>query len=195
MSRRRERKYNLEKAVAKREARLAQAAAMAERVYSLPPAERPYGVRGVYPKPPYYPKNADGLTPCRWCQKPQKKGWCSKECVADFFARSDWNTIASNIRKRDKVCRICGGQRARAGREWTIHAEYGYMHEGRACDLVYSWEVDHIKAVSEGGDDHPDNLRLLCGRCHLEITNAQATRWAAERRQARSALAGQQDLL
>ena len=27
-------------------------------------------------------------------------------------------------------------------------------------------EVDHIIPVSMGGSDHPDNLRLLCVRCH-----------------------------
>jgi 5-methylcytosine-specific restriction endonuclease McrA len=26
-------------------------------------------------------------------------------------------------------------------------------------------EVDHVVRVADGGSDHPDNLRAICGRC------------------------------
>lgn len=52
------------------------------------------------------------------------------------------------------------------------------------------WECDHIEAKADGGPDHPDNLRLLCIRCHKERTKVQARDRAAVRRAAkRKALA------
>lgn len=36
-----------------------------------------------------------------------------------------------------------------------------------------SYEVDHIKPFSEGGSDHPSNLRLLCRACHGRVTIRQ----------------------
>lgn len=177
----------------------------AARVYSLPPAERPYGQRGKYPKPPYYPKNADGTTPCRWCSTPVAPGkrsriWCSQDCVAEFMRRGHWPTMARYITKRDQVCRMCGGGRyditapqlhysggqlfdGKPWVFWQISArEGGPDHRPQACPLKISWSVDHIVAVKDGGTDDPQNLRLLCGRCHGEVTAAQHKRWALERR-------------
>jgi hypothetical protein len=34
------------------------------------------------------------------------------------------------------------------------------------------WQVDHILAVSLGGDNHPSNLQTLCLECHGEKTKA-----------------------
>jgi 5-methylcytosine-specific restriction endonuclease McrA len=188
---------------------------MGEFVYQLAPGERPYGQRGVYPKPPYYPKNADGLTPCRWCRTPTKRGWCSQDCVAEFMRRGHWPTMARFITKRDKVCRLCGGQRSHVTearphfdvdscRTWT-HVEWTRMSRDAAagledrrpwaCRLEYTWAVDHIVAVKEGGTDDPANLRLLCGRCHNEVSAEQAARWAAERRAAVASTSGQVPLL
>jgi hypothetical protein len=183
-------------------------------VYALPPDQRPYGQRGVYPKPPYYPKNADGLKPCRWCQHPSKRGWCSEECVAEFMRRGHWPTMARFITKRDGVCRLCGGARPNISgarphfdvdtlQRWTIHEwramtleaeQGGEDRRPYACRLEYTWAVDHIVAVADGGTDDPNNLRLLCGRCHSEVTAAQHARWAAARRAAKRASSGQKPL-
>lgn len=205
--------YNLEKSAARARERRETMAEMAARIYALPPADRPYGQRGVYPKPPYYPKNANGLKPCRWCQTPTKRGWCGKECVAEFMRRGHWPTMAKFITKRDRVCQLCGGQRpnitdARPHFElepaaaWSSSidswaAQSADARNGlpdrrpHACPVEYSFAVDHIIAVKDGGTDDPANLRLLCGRCHGEVTAAQHQRWARERRAASSAAAGQ----
>lgn len=188
-------------------------------IYAMPPAERPYGQRGRYPKPPYYPKNAAGVKPCRWCMKPTQRNWCGPECVAEFMRRAHWPTMARFIKKRDQTCRLCGGQRPHVSEARPVYAGYigddceGWPIEGgwdgaaadaeaglpdrrpQACRIEYTFAVDHILAVKEGGTDDPENLRLLCGRCHDEVSADQAARWAAERREGRAALAGQQALL
>jgi hypothetical protein len=185
--------------------------AWGEVVYQLAPDERPYGQRGEYPKPPY-PKDADGHHLCRWCVKPLKerrRWWCGPDCVHAFMIRGDWNTIRRAIRKRDECCRLCGGQRynitpslpiysdSRA-EGWLDHAAFtaargrwqrGVVHHDcpLACALSRDWAVDHIVAVKDGGTDHPDNLRLLCLRCHKEVSAGQHARWAADRRAVRDA--------
>ncbi|MCY0943500.1 HNH endonuclease [Streptomyces antarcticus] len=43
-----------------------------------------------------------------------------------------------------------------------------------ACDVLLpadGLEVDHIKALSNGGKDEIKNVQLLCRRCHLSKTN------------------------
>ncbi|KDE14238.1 HNH endonuclease [Rhodococcus aetherivorans] len=42
-------------------------------------------------------------------------------------------------------------------------------------------EVDHIRNVKAGGDDHPDNLQTLCTECHQAKTKAEAARGRARR--------------
>lgn len=169
-------------------------------VYALPPADRPFGQRGKYPKPPYR-KDENGQHICRWCDVPLKsrqRWWCSKECIHAFQVRGDWNVIRRVIQKRDQVCRLCGGGRPditepmtcldRDGWDWPR----GEAWRPQSCRLKVTWAVDHIIAVKEGGTDHPDNLRLLCGRCHLDVTAGQHARWAAERRIARDGAAPDQ---
>jgi 5-methylcytosine-specific restriction endonuclease McrA len=163
-------------------------------VYSLPPDQRPYGQRGKYPKPPIYPKLPDGSTFCRWCgTRTRGRRWCADGCVSEFMRRGHWPTMARFITKRDKVCRLCGGYR------WTITEPRRYAGregwpDGLACYLTFSHAVDHIVAVKDGGTDDPANLRLLCGRCHSEVTAAQHARWSAERRAAAVADSGQKRL-
>jgi hypothetical protein len=134
---------------------------------------------------------------CRWCWEPVPKGriyWCGPGCVTDYRQRADWTFIRDQIIERDKVCRSCGGARYsckggkyRAPSGFTVkqsqrHAENFYgvkvaMIWGPFNVLELRWEVDHIKAVSEGGTDDPANLRLLCAPCH----HARTATWARER--------------
>jgi HNH endonuclease len=179
-------------------------------VYQLAPADRPFGARGKYPKPPRK-KDEAGQHLCRWCDLPLKsraRWWCSHECVRAFQLRGDWNVIRRAIAKRDQVCQLCGGQRYTIttplphagssidGDNWLTYHEFSRRRDafGRgmhdhgcplACALKSDWAVDHIVAVKDGGTDHPDNLRLLCLRCHNEVTAGQHARWALERREAR----------
>lgn len=177
----------------------------AEAVYALPPNARPYGQRGAYPKPPRR-TNSDGRNLCRWCEHPlanKYRWWCGSDCVAEFMRRAHWPTMAEFIAKRDRVCQLCNGGRYDItadqlyfggelgalfdGQPWVFwhlsSRNGGPDHRPRACHLKVTWAVDHIIAVRDGGTDDPRNLRLLCGRCHGEVTAAQHRRWALERRQ------------
>lgn len=59
------------------------------------------------------------------------------------------------------------------------------------------YEFDHIKPRVEGGEDTPDNLRVLCVPCHVAETAKLAGRRAEARQRARreTALATQPELL
>ena len=96
-----------------------------------------------------------------------------------------WGHIVRKIKERDQVCRICDGASygVPAGYGWRIETDW----ETRAeyCPVRPEWDVDHIKPVAEGGDDHPDNLRLLCRRCHKQVTKDWHGKRAAERRAAK----------
>jgi 5-methylcytosine-specific restriction endonuclease McrA len=40
-----------------------------------------------------------------------------------------------------------------------------------ACGVLASdWQIDHVVAVKNGGDNVPGNLQLLCADCHKEKT-------------------------
>lgn len=50
-------------------------------------------------------------------------------------------------------------------------------------DRFGGFDVDHVKPLYEANGDHtywqPDNLRLLCGPCHLVKTKQDMIRWRA----------------
>jgi 5-methylcytosine-specific restriction endonuclease McrA len=83
---------------------------------------------------------------CTWCGQSVPKGrftWCGDKCVTEFRGIQP-DILAAQVKKRDKVCQICG-----KGGE----------------------EVDHIIPVCEGGGlCGADNLRLLCCDCHKKQT-------------------------
>ena len=154
--------------------------------------DRPYGQRGKITMPGYR-IGVDGKPLCRWCDKPVPKGrrtWCSRECVEEWRVRGDWKAIRLRIIERDKVCRICRGQRPvrdEYASKWSSHpvlfSRYGLEAWGPHSIIRYDrWEVDHIVAVDDGGTDEPANLRLLCRPCHKDRTARQRHEQAARRR-------------
>jgi 5-methylcytosine-specific restriction endonuclease McrA len=56
-----------------------------------------------------------------------------------------------------------------------------------ACHLAIhagqTWHVDHVRPLSLGGDDGPDNLQVLCRACHREKTRRDIARMAKAIRQ------------
>ena len=36
----------------------------------------------------------------------------------------------------------------------------------RLTHYPHGFQLDHIKPLHKGGDDHPDNLQILCHQCH-----------------------------
>ncbi len=48
------------------------------------------------------------------------------------------------------------------------HCQYRDPKTQKACSSRYFLEIDHIKAREFGGDNNPDNLRLLCSNHHRQ---------------------------
>ena len=49
------------------------------------------------------------------------------------------------------------------------------------CGAAKGLEVDHIKAIRDGGDDVEGNLQVLCRQCHKEKSKAEALAGRHER--------------
>src|SRR5690606_12306441 len=97
--------------------------------------------------PVYVGTGPNGRALCNWCAvevTPPRRKWCSDDCRETARSRT-WAHIVERIRERDHNCRSCGR-------------------------VSGPFEIHHITPIAEGGDDRPDNLRLLCTRCHRRIT-------------------------
>ena len=78
-----------------------------------------------------------------------------------------WLRLKYAVLRRDGyVCQDCGA--AFGGRRAKIFDQR--MREGRGGFKWVSLEVHHILPRSEGGSDHPGNLKTLCPECHRRYT-------------------------
>lgn len=79
--------------------------------------------------------------------------------------------MRAHIIERDEFCQLCGGACYRREVSYTSRAwdETG-QHRLEYTRVGPEWHVDHVIPCAEGGTDDPDNLRLLCGRCHKLVT-------------------------
>lgn len=126
---------------------------------------------------------------CTWCGCVIPKyriSWCSDECVTAFRLRCQPVSQRTFVMDRDGgLCQMCGrdvrSAQDAAISEWEQHPSYrAYSFDQHARDEIFkrhgwergSWnEVDHIIPVVEGGGLlGPENLRLLCGVCHAQVT-------------------------
>ena len=124
-------------------------------------AVKVYGERIYYDCPQYVkPKH------CKWCGKPltgRRTSFCCDECSRWFANCTVWNRgrdpYSLRILYRDNfTCQHCGEFHA-------MKNEYGIYIPIDDGNL----NVHHIKPVSEGGGDEPENLITLCKNCHKEI--------------------------
>ena len=151
-------------------------------------------------------KTLDGSTYlCRWCAKPLKGGsntaFCSDQCEREVRIRCDLKSMRNAIYRRDEG--ICAECRVDIN---DLEQAFKYIHElwlknklfyfsatavRKAAGYASSghlWELNHKKALAEGGDPiDPDNLEILCLKCHRKHTAALAKRLADERRAAKKA--------
>ena len=124
---------------------------------------------------------------CTWCGKAVPKGrqtWCSQSCVDAFNLRCSPPHQKAFVEKRDEgICQLCGRNTV-ASRQFArralralpslngssvkirdrIRRRFGYGGGSFS-------QVDHIVPVCRGGGlCSVENLRLLCGSCHLKVT-------------------------
>ena len=124
----------------------------------LTEAAKLWGDRVFYKQPQYV---ADKH--CKWCGKEldgRRTAFCSNECSRLFNNMTVWNrgrdAYSLRILYRDNfTCQDCGEFNA-------FKNEYGIYIPIDNGNL----NVHHIKYVSDGGGDEPENLVTLCIKCH-----------------------------
>jgi hypothetical protein len=76
--------------------------------------------------------------------------WCWKDETSRWYYGSNWRTARRRVKERDEVCQVC-------------------LHDGSDRNL----DVHHIKKLRKFDDpkesNTPDNLILLCRRCHMKV--------------------------
>ena len=139
------------------------------------------------------PKNEEGLTCCRWCNKgvkPPKRTMCSPECVHEIRLRTSGRYLRDCVYKRDKgICSICktdtkkiaktalslqGDERSEYLKSLNISLKRKIWIRKHGGGL---WDADHIIAVKDGGGECGlENLRTLCIACHKKVTKDSYTK-------------------
>lgn len=151
----------------------------------------------------HLPRRPKGF--CKWCAgpvAPPRRTWCSQACVDAFMVRSNANSAAHALWKRDRgVCADCGFDFGWAARRIKVDLEFwvddleaangGSLPRGwarpqddrlraglkaRGFDLLRRlWEVDHTTPVVFGGGcAGVDELETVCQLCHRERTRKLA---------------------
>lgn len=99
---------------------------------------------------------------CKWCKAevpPRRRSWCSDECVNKYSRVWSWEAVRRYVKERDRLtCQCCG---TTDPPKPETRSGWGQRYD--------PWDVDHIVPVIQGGTDDPDNLRLLCMDCHVEV--------------------------
>lgn len=133
------------------------------------------------------PKDENGNTCCRWCNKPVKpprRTMCSPECVHELSLRINGRYLRNCVYDRDKgVCAICKIDTkitAKQARELTgqdldeFLKKYGISKKRKLWVKKHGgglWDADHIIPVKDGGGlCGLDNIRTLCIMCHKNVT-------------------------
>jgi 5-methylcytosine-specific restriction protein A len=133
------------------------------------------------------PKDENGNTCCRWCNKPvlpPRRTMCSPECVHELSLRINGRYLRNCVYERDKgVCAICKIDTkitAKQARELTgkdldeFLKKYGISKKRKLWVKKHGgglWDADHIIPVKDGGGMCGlDNIRTLCIMCHKNVT-------------------------
>ena len=154
--------------------------------------------------PKKLPKGPNGRALCRECKTevpPNRKTFCSRECVAAWRIKSDPTYVRQQAFARDHgVCAICGldtqqlervllAYYAESGKEAALKLAASVGFKVRFYAARYGrikirslHEIDHIVPVAEGGGlCSLDQMRTLCTRCHKKVTAELMARLAKKR--------------
>ena len=137
----------------------------------------------------YLPKNQNGETLCRWCNKavkPPRRTMCSAECAHEIRIRTSNKYLRECIYKRDKgICEICNLDTKKIAKEAlkldleqrvNYLKEYNISIKRKIWKRKFGgglWDADHILPVKDGGGSCGlENLRTLCISCHKLVTKS-----------------------
>ena len=144
---------------------------------------------------------------CRYCKQtitnPRRSSFCDDNCVVEFMVRKDPKFARTYVLERDGgICKKCNLDTS-LFKEVYETALFLAESEGEA-DLIRDrlkmlgfhpnrsiYEVDHILEIRECEDSSmngvdfraPENLQLLCYRCHLEKSKLTKARLDSERKE------------
>ena len=99
--------------------------------------------------------------PCLECGLPGEPG--APRCP-------DHTKVWNGMRSREKLARRGPTPNAQKLRYVLSKGEYSTCTSCRGSFGVWDMEVDHIKALGDGGTDHVHNLQVLCRSCHTSKT-------------------------
>lgn len=112
----------------------------------------------------------------------RRKRYCSKECWNSFWYKFSWQWLRDDILIERNCCERCGMEREIPWEDrYLIHDnQFSTIHE--SPDFFYTaygpplWEIHHIQPVNAHGGEgkifDPDNLSMLCVKCH-DIVHAE----------------------
>jgi 5-methylcytosine-specific restriction protein A len=102
-----------------------------------------------------------------------------REDTTPLIRRLVWQNLKNAILRRDRYrCQDCGADFGARRRKVYDPS----LRRGRGGYCWESLEVHHIIARSQGGSDHPGNLKTLCPRCHRCYTAEQGVARVASQR-------------
>ena len=120
------------------------------------------------------------LTSERYCPRHQRqhqarvrddrkgKPWPEREKTAARGYGSRWRTIRNRKIQQDPWCEICYDATAAAERLAMAGSSYRPMRRERKW--TPATEVDHMRSLSDGGDNSTANLMSICRTCHSRKT-------------------------
>lgn len=104
-------------------------------------------------------------------QKQRRAAYTKAGPVTITRGEKTWTEAAYDI---NELARVKAGGRPRSQRKIPVRQRrYVFLRDGgkcrycgRVCDERTRWEIDHVRPISEGGNDHSSNLVLACRRCN-----------------------------
>ena len=101
----------------------------------------------------------------------------------DFRCKEHWRKSTLSANEKARVRRV--KPLTEAEKDFIRERDF---HVCRECGAP-AHQVDHIIEIADGGDNHPDNLQLLCDPHHNRKTRASQEAWNAGPRRNTSARA------
>ena len=91
---------------------------------------------------------------------------------------------------KNKFCSDGKMKRKKFSSEIRIRIAYRQDYECKLCQakLPPTFEIDHVCALSHGGEDCVSNLQALCPNCHREKTAPEIQTLADRRREERTGI-------
>jgi 5-methylcytosine-specific restriction endonuclease McrA len=88
-----------------------------------------------------------------------------------------WEVIKQECFRRDRyTCQGCGKTRSTLDVLRNHYLATGGDIDGTGKPSDFLLNVHHIRPVAEGGDNTPDNLVTLCGKCHKKAHSTVANK-------------------